>query len=566
MKKNLSKIGSIKKTIFFSSAFLIFASVILIFVYPLLNISLKFFSHDLPFSKTKETSLRIFHIAGFTIFQAFVSSLFASILGLALAYFCATKKIRLKKFLLSLASIPVAVPSLIISLAYVFFFGKEGLLNSFVKIFLPETQIIGRNFLYSFFAVIIIQSFYNFPLALKSINDAWENIDADLLSAARLLTNKRIPIFTKIIFPEILPAFISSVLIIFIYCFFSFFIILLFGGLGLTTLEVELYQVSRSGVNFFEFAQIAFIETSIAFVLVAMYTFVKLKTYKAPIDLQKQNLKTKMSFVENFVFKLLIFVSFLFLILPIFSIFLKPIFKFSSSFSSTLQVNNFFDRLKIFFTLDFSAWKILTQASTLPAIFNTITLGLLTALFSVLSAICVIYFEFWLSVKNKTSLFLRVLPFLPLVISPLVLGFALRISFLQSSNLGFLILSFAQASTAWTLAYSQITVQFAQIPKSVLQASVLLSVNSLDAFYRVILPLIKKSCKVAFALCFAISAGDASLPLMLKLENFETLSLMIFRLAGVYRFSESACLAFLLIVLVSFGFMIFTLDFTKLKK
>lgn len=410
--------------------------------------------------------------------------------------------------------------------------------------------------------MILIQCFYNFPLALKSINDAWENLDADLLNAARLLTNKKSFIFTKIIFPEILPSFISSFLIIFIYCFFSFFIILLFGGLGLTTLEVELYQVSRSSLNFVEFGQIAFIETLVALVLVAMYTFVKLKMYKAPIEVQKQNLKTNMNFWEKLVFKVLIIASFLFLILPLFSIFLKSIFKFTS----TTETNNFFERVKIFFTLDFSAWKIFARVNTLRAVFNTIMLGLVTALFSTLMAICVIYFEFCLNLKNKTSFFLKVFPFLPLVISPLVLGFALRISFLRSSNLGFFILSLAQASTAWTLAYAQIAVQFSQIPKSVFQASALLSVNSFDAFYRVVVPLIKKSCKAAFALCFAISAGDASLPLMLKLEKFETLSLMIFRLAGAYRFSESACLAFLLIVLVSLGFVIFQIDFVKLQK
>ncbi|MEL3907534.1 MAG: hypothetical protein P1P64_00780 [Treponemataceae bacterium] len=124
MKRRLNKLSFIKQVVFFGFVFLIFTLVVLIFVCPLLNISFKLFSYGSSFPQ-KRSSLRVFDIAGFTIFQAFISSLCASLLGLALAYFCAVKKIRFKKFLLSLASIPVAVPPLIISLSYVFFLAKK---------------------------------------------------------------------------------------------------------------------------------------------------------------------------------------------------------------------------------------------------------------------------------------------------------------------------------------------------------------------------------------------------------------------------------------------------------
>ena len=79
------------------------------------------------------------------------------------------------------------------------------------------------------------------------------------------------------------------------------------------------------------------------------------------------------------------------------------------------------------------------------------------------------------------------------------------------------------------------------------------------------LPQLTKSIKAAAAFCFAISAGDASLPLMLKISNFENLSLMIFRLAGSYRFNESAVIAFALILLVCAGFLLSELESNDLK-
>ena len=155
---------------------------------------------------------RIFSIAAFTVTQALLSSILATLIGFALSYFCTKKEFRGRKFLLSLAAIPVSVPPLIIALSYVLFFGKSGVLNSFVSVFVPNAVVTKPEFLYSTFSVILIHSFYNFPIAMKTITGVWENVDADLEHAASLLSCRRFYIFRKIILPEIFPAIISSFL------------------------------------------------------------------------------------------------------------------------------------------------------------------------------------------------------------------------------------------------------------------------------------------------------------------------------------------------------------------
>lgn len=533
-----------------------FLLVFFVLLYPLCTVAVKAFTEKTSLNPNAGAFInsRLFRIACFTVYQAFTSACFATLLGFALAYFCAKKEFALRSFLLALAAVPVAVPPLIMALSYVFFFGKAGIINSLLSLFIPKLNINERNFLYSFFAVILIHSFYNFPIALKTISTVWENLDSDLENAAKLLCNNRLRIFFKIILPELFPAILSSFLLIFIYCFFSFMIILLFGGLALSTLEVELYQVSRFSVRIIDSAKIAFLETAIAFTFVLVYIFTKCKAYKNAVENRKIKIRDKMTKAEKMIFIALFALSLIFLILPLLSIFLKSIFSFSVKNTDS----TFFERLKSFFMLDVSSWNILFSRSTIHAILSTLIVGFFTASTSVLVALCLSYFEFKSLLKNKTNFILKILAFLPLIISPVVLAFALRRTFHLSGRFSILLLSIAQSCRAWTIAYTQINASFLQIPKSVLQASILLSDNYFDAFYRAVLPLVKTGALSGFAFCFAISAGDASLPLTLHIAGFQNLSLMILRLSASYRFAESSVLAFVLILIVFLNFFIIT--------
>ena len=50
------------------------------------------------------------------------------------------------------------------------------------------------------------------------------------------------------------------------------------------------------------------------------------------------------------------------------------------------------------------------------------------------------------------------------------------------------------------------------------------------------------SLVLQFTLGFAVSLGDASMPLVLSIRNFDTLALYTYKLAGAYRFSQAcAC-------------------------
>ena len=55
---------------------------------------------------------------------------------------------------------------------------------------------------------------------------------------------------------------------------------------------------------------------------------------------------------------------------------------------------------------------------------------------------------------------------------------------------------------------------------------------------------------------FAISAGDASLPMILNLPRFQNLAVLLFDYAGSYRFTESSAVAVVLTLITSCVFFL----------
>jgi len=77
-----------------------------------------------------------------------------------------------------------------------------------------------------------------------------------------------------------------------------------------------------------------------------------------------------------------------------------------------------------------------------------------------------------------------------------------------------------------------------------------------DSVVRIYLPACRPVLISAFAYCFAISLGDATMPLVLSIHNFDTLALYTYKLAGAYRFGQ-ACACGGIVALLSM--LIFTL-------
>ena len=68
-------------------------------------------------------------IIGFTISQALLSTLFTIVIGLPGAWLLATRNFPGKKLLKAVSAVPFVLPSILVVLGFVIFFGNNGYLN-----------------------------------------------------------------------------------------------------------------------------------------------------------------------------------------------------------------------------------------------------------------------------------------------------------------------------------------------------------------------------------------------------------------------------------------------------
>ena len=469
--------------------------------------------------------------AAFTFFQALCSSALALSLGLIGAFFCARRDFFGRRFLLSLSSIPLSLPPLLVALGFVMFFGMSGQVNSvLMRTFNLESPPIRA--LYTPAGVIVAHGFYNFPIVMRTCADAWGALDREQHDAAVMLGAGSFRIFRTVTFIQILPAVASSGIIVFLYSFFSFVIVLLFGGVGVSVLEVEIYQAARSTLNFARAARLAIIETAIAMLTVFAYASVEKRAAasRALGFAEAVRPRRKIRRGEALPAALFAVAIAFFLLSPLFCVAAGAFTPSSQGYLARAGEGARFT-LKNFASL-------FARPSFRAALCNTVLTALATAALSVAAA-----FFFACCVKAADPLrknsALRAIPLLPMAVSSIILGFGLTRAMPQGSSL---MLPLAQAALFWPLAFRQVSAALDGIPVETTEAARVLSADGLYRVFSVYLPMARRSLASAFGFCFAASCGDTSLPLVLALPGFDTLSLYTYRLAGAYRFREAcAC-------------------------
>lgn len=484
-------------------------------------------------------------VAGRTLTLALLSTLLSLVVGIPLSFFTATRSFPGRRFLLSLSAIPLCLPPLLVALGYVMFWGMQGVVNRLMMSF-GGGSIATSSFLYSPLGIVLAQGFYNFPLVMKTCADAWSQLPKNQHDAALLLGASPWRVFRTITLVQLLPAIATSAMVVFLYCFFSFVIVLVFGGVGTTVLEVEIYQAARSSLNFPLVAALALVETALALAVVALYSLVEgrgrenkgLAWDSAGLGRKKVN-----GWREALFLGLLLVLVLLFFLLPLVQLVLSAFSVRYTGVASFFAVERF----------SFHYFQnLFSRASFYLALKNTLLTATLSSLLAVAGALfySLLLREWsrWRAGKQTgggTSLFLgRVLPLLPMAVSSVVLAIgasSLTIKVLPGLRGSPWMLVLLQAALYWPFAFRQISGALDKVPSSLDDAALMLAEFPLDRVFRVYLPLCRKNILAALGFCFALGCGDTTLPLVLAIPRFETLALYTYNLAGSYRFNEACC-------------------------
>ena len=460
------------------------------------------------------------NILFFTIKQAFLSTLVALLIGLPTAFFIACRKFPGRRFLASLSSVSLCIPPLLIALGYVIFFGMNGIFNKSVMA-VTGIKEPPFTFLYSFAGIIIAHGFYNFPIIMRTVSDTWRNLPEDEYNAALLSGASKFRIFRTVTLFQLAPSIAAGSVIVFLYSFFSFIIVLLFGQAGGSTMEVEVYRAAKNTLDFKYAGQLALTETAAASLFVLCYVLLGKKGQRSHAGVSTIQPKRVSGAVEVTGLSVVGAVILLFLLLPLAAI----VFTGANDFI-----------------------KLFGQKGFVTALLNTVATSLGSA------SLCVITAFFFACVARRAdpygkSVVFRIVPLLPMAVSSIVIGFGLTnvLRSLRVTGTPFLLV-ITQASLTWPFAFQQIRGAMERIPSAVTDAASLLSPSKLDVVFRVQLPQTRRAIFSAFAFCAAISAGDSNLPLILGIPRFETLSLYTYRLAGAYRFAAACASGTVLII------------------
>ena len=207
----------------------------------------------------------------FTVYQALISTIATLLLALPCAFVFARYRFPGRSLLLSLATLPFVLPTVVVALAFSAVLGERGLVNDMLRLLfsLDESPIQLERTL----AIIIIAHvFYNFSVALRIMTSYWSALGFHAEEAARCLGANDLLVWRDIRLPVIRPALLSAGVLVFIFCFTSFGVVLILGGIRFATLEVQIYYQAVSIFNLPLAAALSLVQIISMLVMLLVYT------------------------------------------------------------------------------------------------------------------------------------------------------------------------------------------------------------------------------------------------------------------------------------------------------
>ena len=139
---------------------------------------------------------------------AFLATIITSIIGIFISYKTANYKGRGRGFIDGIFTLPLILPPTVIGFFLLLICGKNGFVG---KIFMS----FNKNIIFSWSATVIAATVVAFPMMYRTCRSAFEQIDRNMISAARTLGLSETKIFFKIAIPLAWPGIIGGVVLAF---------------------------------------------------------------------------------------------------------------------------------------------------------------------------------------------------------------------------------------------------------------------------------------------------------------------------------------------------------------
>ena len=168
-------------------------------------------------------------VAGFTLRQAVLSTVLTLIVGLPVATVLSRLDFRGRRTIEAATLVPFVLPTVVVGTAFVALLGR---LSPVVD--LRRTTA----------AILLAHVFFNVSVVVRTVGGLWRHLDDAPVLAARTLGATPLRAFLHVTLPRLRPAIAAAATVVFLFTFTSFGVVLIVGGPGRSTIEVEIHRAT----------------------------------------------------------------------------------------------------------------------------------------------------------------------------------------------------------------------------------------------------------------------------------------------------------------------------------
>ena len=469
----------------------------------------------------------IISVIKFTLLQASLSTALSIVLAIPIARALHRQQFIGKNILLIVSGLCLVIPVIVAVLGIVSIHGGRGWISTLLNI---ET-----SYLYSLVGILIAHVFFNLPLAVRVLLQSLYTVPESSWRLTSHLGLNSWHIFKLIEWPLFRSQLPATAGLIFLLCFTSFAVVLVFGGgLKYSTLEVTIYQALRFDFDISKAVIFAIIQVAICIAI-----FLLLIRYSRRFALQDLSAKSAFrddggSIKQKFIDYLALSIFFIWIVLPILAIAING-----------LQVSD---------------WKVIHNSSFYSAIKGSILVSFCSGIVAIVFAVSLCYLSKQLmyscNFSRAKSAIIEILVQLSLIFPAFVLATGLFIILKKHLSIsGPVIVVMINCLAILPFMVRVLLPAILSTHKNDhLAAS--LGISGFNRFKLVDWPIIRKSYAWALGIGLALALGDFSVIALFGSQDFVTLPLYLYRLMGAYKMDQAAVVGLvicLLCLLVFYG-------------
>lgn len=460
-------------------------------------------------------------VVGFTLGQAILSTLLTVGLALPAAYVFVRYEFPAKRLLLSLASLPFVMPTMVVAIAFRALLGRNGLANTVLQQWFGVEQPV-FNVDQSLALILLAHVFFNLALVIRIVTGYWSNLSPRIDEAGRVLGARGWRMWWYVRWPLLRPALSAAALLVFIYTFTSFGVVLILGGLSFATLEVQIYFYTTSLFNLPGAAMLSAIQIGV--LAASMGVYLRLRR-SLTIDVAQASANAQSARTWRDV--ALIFITcggiLAFLGAP-----LMALVWLSLTFRMDAISLRYYEML-----LTGTASVLLISPAV--AILNSLVFALMTLAAALVLGLLAVW---GLRALSRSKMLVDLLLMLPMGVSAATLGFGYVLAFNAPPLLllgSWILIPIAHTMAAMPLVVRVLVPIAFAVSDRLLEAAQMLGASAWQRVRYVWLPLLSRGIAVAAVFAFNVSLGEFGASAFIVRPDAATIPTTIFRLIGQPR-------------------------------